>query len=100
MAHYPRVGPNPNVVAREEGVVVRLREPALVSRAFESVELVRNNLQFDSEMSSRGIGGSGHGYSRRGEALKVNKLTFSIRASDSSWHPELHGRPQSPGRRA
>jgi len=28
--------------------------------------------------------------SRRGEALKVNKLTFAIRASDSSWHP---GRP-------
>ena len=31
--------------------------------------------------------------SRRGEALKVNKLTFTIRASDSSWHPGLPGRP-------
>ena len=34
-------------------------------------------------------------FSRRGEALKVNKLTFIIRASDSSWHPGLPGRPGS-----
>ena len=27
--------------------------------------------------------------SRRGEALKVYKLTFTIRTSDSSWHPGL-----------
>ena len=33
--------------------------------------------------------------SRRGAALKVNKLTFTIRASDSSWHPRLPGRPLS-----
>ena len=31
--------------------------------------------------------------SRREEALKVNKLTFIIRASDSSWHPGLPWRP-------
>ena len=31
--------------------------------------------------------------SRRGDALKVNKLTFTIRTSDSSWHPGLPGRP-------
>ena len=37
--------------------------------------------------------------SRRGEALKVNELTFTIRASDSSWHPGLPGRPLSPGGR-
>ena len=34
--------------------------------------------------------------SRRGEALKVKKLTFTIRASDSSWHPGLPGRPLFP----
>ena len=34
--------------------------------------------------------------SRRGEALKVNELTFTIRASDSSWHPGLPGRPMFP----
>ena len=34
--------------------------------------------------------------SRRGEALKVSKLTFTIRASDSSWHPGLPGRPLFP----
>ena len=27
--------------------------------------------------------------SRRGEALQANKLTFTIRAADSSWHPDL-----------
>ena len=27
------------------------------------------------------------------EALQVNKLIFAIRASDSSWHPGLPGRP-------
>ena len=31
--------------------------------------------------------------SRRGEVLKVNKLTFTTRASDSSRHPGLPGRP-------
>ena len=31
--------------------------------------------------------------SRRGEALKVDTLTFTICASDSSWHPGLPGRP-------
>ena len=31
--------------------------------------------------------------SRRGGALTVNKLTFNIRASDSSWHPGPPGRP-------
>jgi len=31
--------------------------------------------------------------SRRGKALKINKLTFTIRASDSTWHPGLPGRP-------
>ena len=36
--------------------------------------------------------------SRWGEALKVNKLTFDIRAFDSSWHPGLPGRPLLPGR--
>ena len=39
-------------------------------------------------LSRRGIGRSGHGYSSllkpAGEALKVHKLTFTIRASDSS----------------
>jgi len=34
--------------------------------------------------------------SRWGKALKVNKLTFAIRASDSSWHPGLPGRPLFP----
>ena len=34
--------------------------------------------------------------SRRGKALKVNKLTFTIRASDSAWHPGLPGCPLSP----
>jgi len=34
--------------------------------------------------------------SRQGEALKVNKPTFTIRASDSSWHPGLPGRPLFP----
>ena len=33
--------------------------------------------------------------SQRGEALKVNKSTSTIRASDSSWHPGLAGRPLS-----
>ena len=38
--------------------------------------------------------------SRRGEALKVNKLTLAIRASVSSWHPGRPGRPLFPrGRR-
>ena len=32
--------------------------------------------------------------SRWGEALEVNELTFTIRASDSSWHPGLPGRPR------
>ena len=54
-----------------------------------------------AHISSRGVGGSGHGYSnllhrRRGGALTVNKLTFTIRASDSAWHPELPGRPLFP----
>ena len=31
--------------------------------------------------------------SRQGEALEVEKLTFTIRASDSSWHPGLPWRP-------
>ena len=31
--------------------------------------------------------------SRREEALKVDRLTFIIRTSDSSWHPGLPGRP-------
>jgi len=30
--------------------------------------------------------------SRRGKALKSNRLTFAIRASDSSWHSALPGR--------
>jgi len=34
--------------------------------------------------------------SRRGGVLKVNKLTSTIRASDSSWHPGLPGRPLFP----
>ena len=38
--------------------------------------------------------------SRRGEALKANKLTFTIRASDSSWHPGLPGRPLFPSHTA
>ena len=33
--------------------------------------------------------------SRREEALEVNKLIFTIRASDSSWHPGIPGRPLS-----
>ena len=33
---------------------------------------------------------------QREEALKVNELTFIIRASDSSWHPGLPGRPVIP----
>ena len=37
--------------------------------------------------------------SRRGKALKVNALTFAIRASDSSWHPGLPRRPLIPGGR-
>ena len=32
-------------------------------------------------------------FSRRGGALEVNTLTFTIRASDSAWHPGLPGRP-------
>jgi hypothetical protein len=51
-------------------------------------------------VSSRGVGGFGHGYNSlrkpAGRALKVKKLTFTIRASDSSWHPGLPGRPLSP----
>ena len=31
--------------------------------------------------------------SRRREALKVNKLVFTVRASDSSWLPGLPERP-------
>ena len=31
--------------------------------------------------------------SRQGEALKVNKWTFTIRDSNSPWHPGLPGRP-------
>jgi len=50
-------------------------------------------------VSSRGVGGSGHGYNSLfqpvGRALKVDKLTFAIRVSDSSWHPVLPGRPLS-----
>ena len=34
--------------------------------------------------------------SRRWEALKVNKLTFAIRASDFSWHPGRLGCPLFP----
>ena len=34
--------------------------------------------------------------SRRFETLEVNTLTFTIRASDSSWHPRLPGRPSEP----
>ena len=34
--------------------------------------------------------------SQWGEALQVNKLTFTIRASDSSWRPGLPGRPLFP----
>ena len=34
--------------------------------------------------------------SRRGQALKVNTLTFSTRTSKSSWHPGLPGRPLIP----
>ena len=34
--------------------------------------------------------------SRREEALKVNKLTFTIRASDFAWHPGLPGSPLFP----
>ena len=34
--------------------------------------------------------------SRRGGALKVKKMTFTIRASNSSWHPGLPGRPLFP----
>ena len=34
--------------------------------------------------------------SRRGGTLKVDKLTFAIRASDSCWHPGLPGRPLFP----
>ena len=33
---------------------------------------------------------------RRGEAPPVNTLTFTIRASDSSWHLGLSGRPLLP----
>ena len=33
--------------------------------------------------------------SRREEALKGNRLTFAIRAADSSWHPGLAGCPLS-----
>jgi len=36
--------------------------------------------------------------SRREAALKLNKLTFIICASDSSWHPGLLGRPLFPRR--
>ena len=35
-----------------------------------------------------------------GQAPLVNKLTFSIRASDSSWHPGLPGRPLFHARRS
>ena len=34
--------------------------------------------------------------SRQRESLQVNTLTFTIRASDSSWHPGLPGRPLFP----
>ena len=37
-------------------------------------------------------------FSRREEARKVNRLTFTIRASDSSWHPGLSGRHLFPAR--
>ena len=37
--------------------------------------------------------------SLREKALKVSKLTLTIRASDSSWHPGLSGRPLFPHRR-
>ena len=54
----------------------------------------------DAPVSSRGVGGSGHGYNSllkpAGEALQVNKVTFTIRASDSPWHPGLPGRPSFP----
>ena len=36
--------------------------------------------------------------SRWGEALKVNTLTFTIRASDSSWQPGLPERPLFPAK--
>ena len=42
-----RVESNPNVVAREEGVVGRVRQAAPVARAFERVELIRDNLQLE-----------------------------------------------------
>ena len=35
--------------------------------------------------------------SGQGGALKINRLTLTIRASDSSWHPGLPGRPLFPG---
>ena len=51
-------------------------------------------------VSSSGAGWSGHGYkiclSRRGEALEVEKLTFTIRASDFSGHLGFPGRPLFP----
>ena len=34
--------------------------------------------------------------SRRGEALTVNKMTFTTRSFDPSWHPGLPGRPLFP----
>ena len=55
------------------------------------------NLRARLFVSSRGVGGYGHGYNNllkpAGEALRVNKLTFTICASDSSWHPGIPGRP-------
>ena len=58
--------------------------------------------EFSSEqdgkvVSSRGIGGSDHRYnSLLKPAGEGDKLTFTIRASDSSWHPGLPGRPLFP----
>ena len=48
-------------------------------------------------VDSRGIGGVGYRFiSSLKPALKVKRLTFPIRASDSSWHPRLPGCPLFP----